>query len=108
MGLPEEIVLLQGIKVLGAILLILLGAWALFLGWWWQDQQALARREAQLAVLIPGLPSADPGMVNAARYLRHYGLAFASSAFPDFPGQRDYLPSGMFWPPPEKIQEEAR
>lgn len=46
------------------------------------------------------LPSADPGMDNSARYIRHLGLSTPGSAFPDYPGQPDYLPSGMMWPPP--------
>jgi hypothetical protein len=46
------------------------------------------------------LPSADPGMNNSARYIRHLGLSTPGSAFPDFPGQPDYLPAGMMWPPP--------
>jgi hypothetical protein len=45
------------------------------------------------------LPSADPGIDNSARYIRHLGLSTPGSAFPDFPGQPDYLPSGMMWPP---------
>ncbi|MEW6139897.1 MAG: hypothetical protein AB1733_16865 [Thermodesulfobacteriota bacterium] len=45
------------------------------------------------------LPSADPGMNNSARYIRHLGLSTPASAFPDYPGQPDYLPSGMMWPP---------
>lgn len=46
------------------------------------------------------IPSADPGMDNSARYIRHLGLSTPGSAFPDYPGQPDYLPSGMMWPPP--------
>lgn len=46
------------------------------------------------------LPSADPGMNNSARYIRHLGLSTPGSAFPDYPGQPDYLPAGMMWPPP--------
>lgn len=45
------------------------------------------------------LPSADPGIDNSARYIRHLGLSTPGSAFPDFPGEPDYLPSGMMWPP---------
>ncbi len=45
------------------------------------------------------LPSADPGVNNSARYIRHLGLSTPASAFPDYPGQPDYLPSGMMWPP---------
>lgn len=45
------------------------------------------------------LPSPDPGMNNSARYIRHLGLSTPASAFPDYPGQPDYLPSGMMWPP---------
>jgi len=39
-------------------------------------------------------------MDNSARYIRHWGLSTPGSAFPDYPGQPDYLPSGMMWPPP--------
>jgi hypothetical protein len=46
------------------------------------------------------LPSADPGINNSARYIRHLGLSTPGSAFPDYPGQPDYLPAGMMWPPP--------
>lgn len=56
------------------------------------------------------LPSADPGMNNSARYIRHLGLSTPGSAFPDFPGQPDYLPAGMMWPPPDfrdRIPEKA-
>jgi hypothetical protein len=54
-----------------------------------------------LAVLSPLLPSADPGISNSARYIRHLGLSTPASPFPDYPGQADYLPAGMMWPPPE-------
>jgi hypothetical protein len=53
-----------------------------------------------LRIISPLLPSADPGMNNSARYIRHLGLSTPGSAFPDFPGQPDYLPAGMMWPPP--------
>lgn len=53
-----------------------------------------------LKIISPLLPSADPGINNSARYIRHLGLSTPGSAFPDFPGQPDYLPSGMMWPPP--------
>lgn len=46
------------------------------------------------------LPSADVGMDNSARYVRHLGLATSASAFADFPGQPDYLPAGMVCAPP--------
>ncbi|AFM23394.1 hypothetical protein [Desulfomonile tiedjei] len=46
------------------------------------------------------LPSADPGMDNSARYIRHWAHSTPGAAFPDYPGQPDYLPSGMMWPPP--------
>lgn len=46
------------------------------------------------------LPSPDPGMDTSARYVRHLGLSTPGSAFPDYPGQPDYLPAGMMWPPP--------
>ncbi len=52
-----------------------------------------------LKTVSPLLPSADPGINNSARYIRHLGLSTPGSAFPDFPGQPDYLPSGMMWPP---------
>jgi hypothetical protein len=56
------------------------------------------------------LPSADPGMNNSARSIRHLGLSTPGSAFPDYPGQPDYLPAGMMWPPPgfwDGIPEKA-
>lgn len=53
-----------------------------------------------LKTISPLLPSADPGMNNSARYIRHLGLSTPGSAFPDYPGQPDYLPAGMMWPPP--------
>lgn len=59
-----------------------------------------ARRLQDLAAISKALPSADPGMDNSARYIRHLGLSTPGSAFPDYPGQPDYLPSGMMWPPP--------
>ena len=57
-------------------------------------------RLRELRTISPLLPSADPGMNNSARYIRHLGLSTPGSAFPDFPGQPDYLPAGMMWPPP--------
>jgi hypothetical protein len=56
-----------------------------------------------LRVISPLLPSADPGMNNSARYIRHLSLSTPGSAFPDFPGQPDYLPAGMMWPPPRQF-----
>lgn len=56
-----------------------------------------------LRILSFLLPSADPGMNNSARYIRHLGLCTPGSAFPDFPGQPDYLPAGMMWPPPRSF-----
>ena len=53
-----------------------------------------------LKTISPVLPSADPGMDNSARYIRHLGLSTPGSAFPDYPGQLDYLPAGVAWPPP--------
>jgi hypothetical protein len=57
-------------------------------------------RLRDLRTISPLLPSADPGMNNSARYIRHLGLSIPGSAFPDYPGQPDYLPAGMMWPPP--------
>jgi len=57
-------------------------------------------RLRDLQATSPLLPSADPGMNNSARYIRHLGLSTPGSAFPDFPAQPDYLPAGMMWPPP--------
>jgi hypothetical protein len=57
-------------------------------------------RLEDLQRIAPLLPSADPGMNNSARYIRHLGLSTPGSAFPDFPAQPDYLPAGMMWPPP--------
>jgi hypothetical protein len=57
-------------------------------------------RLRDLRTISPLLPSADPGMNNSARYIRHLGLSAPGSAFPDYPGQPDYLPAGMMWPPP--------
>jgi hypothetical protein len=50
--------------------------------------------------VAPLLPSADPGMDTSARYVRHLGLSVPGSAFSEFPGQPDFLPAGMTWPPP--------
>ncbi|MFC1834851.1 hypothetical protein ACFL2Q_08970 [Thermodesulfobacteriota bacterium] len=59
--------------------------------------------EKRLWTISPLLPSADPGMNNSARYIRYLGLSTPASAFPDFPGQPDYLPAGMMWPPPKEF-----
>lgn len=75
---------------------------ALFLGTIinsWVDRHDEARLK-KLRILSPLLPSVDPGVNNSARYIRHLGLSTPGSAFPDFPGQPDYLPAGMMWPPP--------
>jgi len=53
-----------------------------------------------LRALSSVLPSADPGMDNSARYIRHLALSTPGSAFPDYPGQPDYLPAGIMRPPP--------
>lgn len=53
-----------------------------------------------LKTVSPLLPSADPGMDNSARYIRHLGLSTPGSAFPDYPAQPDYMLSGLTWPPP--------
>lgn len=59
-----------------------------------------ATRLEYLKAISKVLPSADHGTDNSARYIRHWGLSTPGSAFPDYPGQPDYLPSGMMWPPP--------
>lgn len=64
-------------------------------------------QQKNLYRLFSILPSADPGINNTARYIRHLGLSTAGSAFPDFPGQPDYLPGGMMIPPPP-FSEKAR
>jgi hypothetical protein len=64
-------------------------------------------RLRDLRTVSPLLPSADPGMNNSARYIRHLGLSTPGSAFPDYPGQPDYLPAGMMWPPPDFPDEIA-
>jgi len=53
--------------------------------------------------ISPFLPSADVGIDNSARYVRHLGLATPASAFADFPGQPDYLPAGMVCAPPNFV-----
>jgi len=65
-------------------------------------------RNQVLKVLNKILPSADPGVVNSARYLRHYSITYPTSAFPDYPCEMDYLPSGIFFPPniPENNNRE--
>ncbi len=60
-----------------------------------------ANTARRLKCISPLLPSADPGLNNSARYIRHLGLATPGSAFTDYPGQPDYLPSGMAWAPPD-------
>ncbi len=83
-------------------LVILAGLVALFLGAI-MDSRFSGHSGAgpeDLRAVSPLLPSADPGMNNSARYIRHLGLSTPGSAFPDFPAQPDYLPAGMMWPPP--------
>jgi hypothetical protein len=97
---------LKHAKVYGAILAVLL---VLFCGVLadsrFRGQAPVRMRELKaISVLIP---SADPGMDNSARYIRHLGLSTPGSAFPDFPGQPDYLPSGMMWPPPPRFEGAA-
>ncbi len=66
-------------------------------------KQAAAAGSDTVSTLAEILPSPDTGIDNASRYIRHLGLSTFQSAFPDFPGQIDYLPEGMTWPPPEII-----
>lgn len=86
-------------RVYALILIVLV---ALFLGAivdiHFRNSSNLALRD--LKSISPLLPSADTGINNSARYIRHLGLSTPASAFPDYPGQPDYLPSGMMWPPP--------
>ena len=91
-------------------LVILTVLTALFLGAV-GDSQVRGFSEGRLRVLqmvSPLLPSADPGMNNSARYIRHLGLSTPGSAFSDFPGQPDYLPVGMMWPPPSSFVGMSR
>ncbi|MCK9262351.1 MAG: hypothetical protein WDA72_01965 [Desulfomonilia bacterium] len=55
------------------------------------------RLKHDLKELAPLMVSADVAVNNSARYIRHRSLTYPGSAFPDFPGQRDYLPAGMAW-----------
>ncbi|MBI5250175.1 MAG: hypothetical protein HY912_11835 [Desulfomonile tiedjei] len=86
-------------KVYGAILAVLM---VLFCGILvdsrFRGHSAVRLRDLRAVSKV--VPSADPGMDNSARYIRHLGLSTPGSAFPDYPGQPDYLPSGMMWPPP--------
>ncbi len=66
-----------------------------------------ANLQGDLTAISKVLPSADPGIDNSARYIRHWGLSTPGSAFPDYPGQPDYLPSGMMWPPPSSFVGSA-
>ena len=87
------------LKVYMAILAVLV---ALFVGAIMDSHIRGRSRERlrDLRIISPLLPSADPAINNSARYIRHLGLSTPGSAFPDFPGQPDYLPAGMTWPPP--------
>lgn len=78
--------------VLGILLLA-------FLGFYVKSKKRLLEREKLLMAISKVIPSADPGVVNSARYIRHYSITYPTSAFPDFPAEMDYLPSGMFFPP---------
>ncbi len=55
------------------------------------------RLKHDLKELSPLMVSADTAVNNSARYIRHRSLSYPGSAFPDFPGQMDYLPAGMAW-----------
>jgi hypothetical protein len=79
------------------VVLVTLFAWAIMDSFICQHSAANLK---DLRTISPLLPSADPGVNNSARYIRHLSLSTPGSAFPDFPGQPDYLPAGMMWPPP--------
>ncbi|HET56988.1 MAG TPA: hypothetical protein ENN35_00925 [Deltaproteobacteria bacterium] len=55
------------------------------------------RLKGDLRVLAPLMMTADTAVNNSARYIRHRSLTYPGSPFPDYPGQPDYLPSGMAW-----------
>ena len=98
-GVPEEGF---GLRALKGFILTWLAIGVLFLGFFGfyiKSKERLLGRERLLKAISKVIPSADPGVVNSARYIRHYSITYPTSAFPDFPAEIDYLPSGMFFPP---------
>ncbi len=107
-GLFEEGFRLRALK--GFLLIWLsIGVFFLgFLGFYIKSKERLLGREKLLKAISRVIPSADPGVVNSARYIRHYSITYPTSAFPDFPAEMDYLPSGMFFPPYTKDLERSK
>lgn len=61
----------------------------------------IEKQRVNLRKIVPIMMCSDLAMENSARYIRHLPLSYPGSAFPDYPGQSDYLPSGMAYPPPD-------
>ncbi len=99
---------LESLKLIIVIWLIIGIFYFGFIEIYFFSAKRLLYREKMLKIISKILPSADPGVVNSARYIRHYSITYPTSAFPDFPGEMDYLPSGMFFPPDINILKDKK